>query len=217
MLLLQTPPPTTVQIGGTEFSINTDFRVMISYERLMKNESNADDKKVVMAMLLFYGNVLPKDLAAGYGELLHFYRCGKSAEEIARENNILSGSTSGEITYDFDQDWQYLYAAFRDQYGIDLKESETPYLHWWEFRSCFVGLKHDCEICKIMGYRAIKINQKMSKEEKSFYKRMKELYKVQNQGAPRKMTLKERNEAMKARARRAMMETRHTKEQREGK
>lgn len=215
MSLLQAPPPTTVHIGETEFQINADFRVMIAYEQIMKNDSIADENKLAMTMLLFYGNILPKDLEAGYGELLNFYRCGKSREEVERENRILSGSTNGEIAYDFGQDWQYIYSAFREQYRIDLNPEKTPFLHWWEFRAYFVGLKHDCEICKIMGYRTMKIPAKgMSREEKTFYKRMKELYQIQKSGLPRKVTLEQRNETMKARVRRAMKEVQRAKAER---
>ena len=61
-----------------------------------------------------------------------------------------------------------------DQYGIDLNAVE---LHWWKFSAMFAGLKEDCLISKVMGYRAAD-TAGMDKEQKKLYKKMKEIYKL---------------------------------------
>ena len=189
---------------------------MIAFEQLVNNESIADNTRWAAAMLLFYGETLPKDFSVGFTELLNFYRCGADKAAIDEENRQLSGGTSKEPKYDFVQDDQYIYSAFLDQYGIDLNKVE--YLHWWEFRALFVGLKQDCEISRIMGYRAMKIPSKgIGKEEKAFYKRMKALFRIRKPGVARKISLEERNQRMKAHVKRCAEEVRKAREQREGK
>ncbi|WP_165442998.1 Gp15 family bacteriophage protein [Senegalia massiliensis] len=58
--------------------------------------------------------------------------------------------------YSFEHDDEYIYSAFLDQYGIDLKD--IKHLHWWKFKSPFKGLKEDNLICKIMRYRIYNYN-----------------------------------------------------------
>ena len=79
-----------------------------------------------------------------------------------------------EQIYSFTHDADYIYAAFMEQYGIDLNAVE---LHWWKFSAMFSGLKENCLISKVMGYRAAD-TAGMDKEQKKFYKKMKEIYKL---------------------------------------
>ena len=76
--------------------------------------------------------------------------------------------------YSFQYDDDYIYAAFLEQYGIDLQDVED--LHWWKFRALFKGLREDTEIVKIMGYRSIEITSKMPKEQREFYKKMQSVH-----------------------------------------
>ena len=49
------------------------------------------------------------------------------------------------------------------------------YLHWWKFRAMFNSLNEDTQFVKIMEYRAVELD-KVPKEKRAFYKRMKMLY-----------------------------------------
>lgn len=40
----------------------------------------------------------------------------------------------------------------------------------------FRALDEDCQFCKIMSYRSIKINNDMTKSQKAFYRRMKSVH-----------------------------------------
>ena len=76
--------------------------------------------------------------------------------------------------YSYEFDDELIYSAFRDQYRINLQT--IPYLHWWEFKAMFSGLKEDNLIVKIMGYRAMDLSKIKDKEEKKYYKKLKKLY-----------------------------------------
>lgn len=165
MNILSDKLPTNVLIDGVEVQVNTDFRISIAFE-LLADEDVSEIEKLEKALELYYP-VIPGNLNAAVERILWFYKCGKEQKR---------GKKSSKVLYRFDCDDDYIYSAFLTQYGVDLQEVE--YLHWWKFRSMFQGLKEDNEIVKIIGYRAMDISGKMSKEQKRFYQEMKERYKL---------------------------------------
>lgn len=167
MSLLIDKAPTTVNIGGTDISINSDFRTAVLFEQMMFDDDFPDDMKGINAVRLFYP-VMPNDIDTAIDRLVQFYSCGK------QQNQSKSKSQSQNRCYDFEYDDDYIFAAFMQTYHIDLEK--TKYLHWWKFSAMFRALPETCEIVKIMGYRSIKIDSKMSDSERRFYNKMKKLH-----------------------------------------
>jgi hypothetical protein len=163
--------PTRVEIEGIEYEINSDFRTSMLFELLMMDDEIDDKNKIIQSLELFYP-VLPSNIDLAIEKMLWFYRCGK---EIIVKKGTGKGKISTNI-YDFDYDDDYIYAAFLDQYGVDLQDID--YLHWWKFKAMFKSLKEDNEIVKIMSYRTMDLSKIKDKEQKAYYKKMKELYKI---------------------------------------
>jgi len=162
--------PTNVNIEGAEYDINSDFRTSILFELLMQDSEVSEEDKIIQALQLYYP-ILPSDINESVDKLLWFYRCGR--DEVIRKG---TGSGKNTQIYSFDYDDNYIYSAFLDQYNIDLQDIE--YLHWWKFKAMFKALKEDNEIVKIMGYRAMDLSKIKDKEQKAYYKNLKELYKI---------------------------------------
>lgn len=162
--------PTTVTIDNKEYEINSNFRQSILFELLMQDNSLSDEDKIIQALELYYP-ICPKNINEAVDNMLWFYRCGK-------DEYISKGTGKGKSIqiYSFEHDDDYIYSAFLDQYGVDLQDAE--YLHWWKFKAMFKALKEDNEIVKIMGYRAMDLSKIKDKEEKAYYRKMKELYKI---------------------------------------
>ncbi|NFK78259.1 hypothetical protein FDA95_06545 [Clostridium botulinum] len=162
--------PTTIEIEGGEYEINSNFRVSILFELLMQDNSISEENKIIQALQLYYP-VIPPNINLAVDKMLWFYRCGK---------DILpsKGTGKGKSTqiYNFEYDDDYIYSAFLDQYRIDLQDIE--YLHWWKFKAMFKALREDNEIVKIMEYRSMDLSKIKDKEEKSYYRKMQELYKI---------------------------------------
>ena len=167
MSLLTSPLPDSVLIDGAEYPINTDFRVSIAFEEIILSGRALEQEAMVKALQMYYPDI-PLNITAAVERLLWFYQCGKEGEKGA-------GSANSKRIYSFEYDSEYIYAAFLDQYGIDLQETN---LHWWKFKALFHALKEDNQIVKIMGYRAVSITNKMSKEQKDFYRSMKKQYEI---------------------------------------
>lgn len=162
--------PDKIVVRGTEFEIDSDFRTAIRFTLLMQDSTIDDYTKIDIAIYMFLGDVQVPDLKETTTELLTFYRCGKP-EEKQREG---SSEATAKRTYDFSYDADLIYAAFLEQYGLDLQD--VPFLHWWRFRALFAGLSDATQFMKVVGYRAVSITNKMSKEEKQRYQKLKALY-----------------------------------------
>ena len=64
---------------------------------------------------------------------------------------IPKGGVSGERLIDYTQDADYIRAAFRQCYRIDL---DTARLHWLTFQALVAGLPEGCKYMEIVGIRA---------------------------------------------------------------
>lgn len=162
--------PTVVNIDGSEYTINSDFRTSILFELLMKDNDLSNEDKIIQALELYYP-VLPSNINEAIDKILWFYRCGKG---ITTSKGIGKGKSTQIYSFEYDDD--YIYSAFLDQYEVDLQDIE--YLHWWKFKAMFKALKQNNEIVKIMGYRAMDLSKVKDKEEKAYYRKMIELYKI---------------------------------------
>ena len=103
---------------------------------------------------------------------------GYRSMDISKSKGNGKGKSVTQI-YSFEYDDDYIYAAFMDQYNIDLQDID--YLHWWKFKAMFKSLKEDNEIVKMMGYRSMDLSKVKDKEQKAYYKKMKDLYKIPTQ------------------------------------
>lgn len=157
-------------MNGEIYEIRTNFRTSILFELLMQDDCLDARTKVYKGLNLYYP-VIPDDLSAAVDTALWFYRCGKEETTIQRRMASRRGKNQ---TYSFEHDAGLIYAAFLLAYNIDLQDIE--YMHWWRFRFLFNSLPKDCEFVRAMEYRSIDINDKMSKDQKDFYKKMKRLY-----------------------------------------
>ena len=185
-------PPEQVEVDGKLYKINSDFRTSIQFEILMQKKELTEKQKEFANELclldkemdretaellakykdgleLYYPEI-PNDINGAINAMLWFYECGK--ENIDKKKPKKSGS--GKKIYDYNYDADYIYAAFFEQFHIDLAEKE---LHWWKFSALFSALSEDCMISKIITYRVID-TKGMEKEQKAFYNRMKRLYQL---------------------------------------
>lgn len=163
--------PIAVEIDNKNYEINSDFRTSILFELLMQDSSIGAEDKIITALELYYP-VIPENINEAIEQMLWFYRCGK---EITSSKGNGKGKRVTQI-YSFEHDDDYIYAAFMDQYNIDLQDIE--YLHWWKFKAMFKSLKEDIKIVKIMEYRSIDLSKIKDKEQKAYYKKMKNLYEI---------------------------------------
>lgn len=169
MNILTEKLPDSLTIGGRKYRIDTDYRTGIKLEQLLMDDGIPPEDKLLRAKTLYFHTIFPptefdEEMVA---ELIWFYRCGKDEKKEVK--------SAHDRVYDFGYDSKWIFAAFKEQYNIDLTNEN---MHWWEFRALFDALSEDTEFVKIMGYRAIKISGKMSTSQKRFYQKMKRMHKL---------------------------------------
>lgn len=173
-------------------AILTSFRNMIRLESLMYDPDFSDIERSVYALRLLYGKRGSIGIDNPVGELLWFYHCGEPPED---SNG--GGASSKPRLYDFEIDARYIYAGFRQAYGIDLSIKTGLALHWWEFMDLFVSLPEDTAMWQRMHYRGVDTSQ-MEGKEKQFYETRKKDLALPRQKTPAK-SLAEMEEARKQR------------------
>lgn len=173
--------PKTLTVCGVEKEINSDFRTAILFELLMDDKGVPDDQKGMQAIQLFFPEMprTKEEVRECIDGILWFYRGGKRQNEYMRNKEKKQAEKrrkgiTDDAIYDFNYDDDYIYAAFMQQYGIDL--NSVGYLHWWEFKALFKSLTNQTEFVKIMEYRGMEITSGMTQEQKSHYKKMKKIY-----------------------------------------
>ena len=72
-----------------------------------------------------------------------------------------------------------IYAAFKSQYGIDLG---TEKMHFWVFMGLLSSLE-ECAFTRVVSIREKKIDSKMSKEEKNWLRKAKEMFRIRKDDA----------------------------------
>lgn len=180
-------PPVSVDVGGSRYDIDPDFRTMIEIENLIMGKSVTDEQKAFAqeivrinsefsfeeacvnakyyeALRLFYKENIPEDLEQAIEKLVWFYGCGKQEQEVKHSKKPI---------YSYKHDFDYISAGFLQDYKIDL--FEVRFLHWWKFVSLFSALRDDCKIREIMGYRGAD-TRGMDKEQKKFIREKQKLY-----------------------------------------
>lgn len=168
MNMLTDSVPESLTIAGTEYEINTDYSVWLKFEMLLSDEVEDSKATLLDIKKLIFKSKIPPDRAdeETTEQILWFYRCGKPEQK---------GGSSSKKIFDYDYDDGYICAAYMEQYHIDISGT---YMHWWKFHALMLSLSENTEFVKIMSYRAIEINSKMSAAQKAFYQKMKKHYKL---------------------------------------
>lgn len=157
----------TILINGSSIPIATDFRIWLKFQDLIQNlKENEESFYKLLNFFIEIGlNLQVDQFEDALNEVVSFF----SGEKQNKDNL----EYRSEKVFDFHKDEKYIYSAFLQEYGIDLYEIE--YLHWHKFKSLLQSLSENCQLTKIIQYRSVDTS-KMDKENKKFYKKMKQIY-----------------------------------------
>lgn len=151
MDLIKVCLPSTIEVEGIFYPINTDFRAWIVFSRLLYKEN-----VTLVEFDYLYLNDKPLDRQKGFEKLLEFFAPKK---ELPRA----IGGGNGERVIDYDLDAELIYSAFMQVYKIDLlatdKKGRAIPLHWHKFTALLNGLT-GTKLNDVMGYRSYNENDK---------------------------------------------------------
>ena len=148
---------------GRELAFDTDFRKWLKIELLLQDDDIAPDfKQLTAVQMIFPAEKYSEEL---FCLVMWFFRCGEAPKSTGRINRKY---------YSAAYDAPYICAAFRQQYGIDLRAEK---LHWWKYRALFRGLR-DSKFTDIVSWRAEDIDNDLPESRKEFLYEMQELYEL---------------------------------------
>ncbi len=159
--------PQSVFVEGKAYPINTDFRIWAELLDFMENDKFSYEEKMLKLLCEGYTTELPPHFDTAIYALFEFMAQNKKGRG--------SKASSGDKVMDFSEDEGLIYAAFMQQYGIDLYSEK---LHWWSFMNLLNALDENTAFMKIIGYRSINCESIKNKEMKKFYRKMKNRYRL---------------------------------------
>lgn len=164
--------PNYIVIGKEKYKINTDFKIWIKFEELLLGGGNASEIFTEAIVLCMDKRVKTPSLPPSFKEtiegLCDFYFCRDKSN--VKE---CSSSRTPKRLYSFSEDAELIYAAFLQEYGIDLSESE---MHWWKFRALFTSLSGKSKFCSVMKIRAADLSDIKDVKAKNNLSRLKSIY-----------------------------------------
>lgn len=167
--------PESIDVNGTVYPIYADFRTWVRVDSLIQDKAIPEELKlpiicrtVGINLFTFLGD--QKEL---WSAIVGFYFCGKKP----KDSHV---KTNGRQGYRFDYDMDLIYAAFRQQYGINLLDAK---LHWFEFRALFNALTEDTMIVKVIGYRTQDTSELKGKERQRA-QRLERYYRLPEDDGP---------------------------------
>lgn len=145
---LSQPCPRSIDVGGICYTLNLSFdRVLSAFELLSSDElEDIDSFDVIFDWFVIAPKVKNLSVRADvvnviFDKLINF---DKNTSDTEAE------------TISFAQDAPYIYAAFRQAYGIDLFKEQGK-LQWWEFMALLSAIPSDTRLCDIIDIRTRKI------------------------------------------------------------
>lgn len=147
------------------YPIDSDYQTGIQISQCLGDESLSETERFYTAVGLLFPDIIPGNKEAA--EALTWF-----LKEYNHDND--TGEKSKVTIMDFDVDQWRIYAAFLNQYRIDLN---TAKLHWFAFMGLLMNL-NECTFNNVMNIRQKKITSKMSAEEKQALIRMKKIFEI---------------------------------------
>lgn len=164
--------PNTIQLSdGNEYRVVTNFKQILTIIELIDDPLFTEAEILQMMVGSFYLDKIPTELIEeAHKELLDFMAMYEDREDTeAKEQR-------GIKIFDYKKDSGKVYAAFLQQYRIDLRNSD---MHWFEFSNLLNNLNDGKpNLVEVLQIRSM-TNEDMkdlSPSTKSHYRKLKRKY-----------------------------------------
>lgn len=173
--------PIKAQIEDRVYPINTDFKVALECEKIVKDNSISNEEKSLAIIYKLFGD-------KGLNNSNDWEKLSKIAVKFLSCGNKLDSKNNKEPDMDFIQDEKYIKASFMSDYNIDLSKIS---LHWWDFFNLLNGLTEKSILSRVRFIRNYDTSQIKDSKEKQKWQEQKELVALEK---PKKELSKEEKE-----------------------
>lgn len=165
--------PTSLDVGGKEYAIRTDYRVILDILAAMNDPEIFDpgmtegEKKIEQTMTMLqilyidFDSIPPKDYQEAAEKAVDFIDCGIKGDDKPKPR-----------TMDWEQDAPIIAPEVSKVAGRDIRVGET---HWWEFFGYYLGIGEGMFNTIVSIREKRRKGKKMEKWEKEFYQNNKSL------------------------------------------
>lgn len=142
--------PTSLEIGGSSFSIRSDFRAVLDVLVAFRDPDLEEDERWIACFEILFEDPIPADLAEEAArKAMWFINCGQDEPEDAPHRPSVM---------DWEEDGHMILPAVNKVAGMEVRAMK--YLHWWTFMGYYM------EISEGLFSTVISIRQKKAKGKK---------------------------------------------------
>lgn len=179
--------PTSVEFGGREWAINTDFRDVLNILVAFEDPELTDQEKGYVCLYNLYQDfesIPPELMQQAYDAAVAFIDSGHEEES----------KKSGPRTMDWEQDAHIIFPAINHVAGFEVRA--VDYLHWWTFMGYFMEIK-DSTASTVFGLRSKKARgKKLEKWEREYWQQNLDLCRLRTKLTEEEKAEKERLKQM---------------------
>lgn len=150
--------PTSLNIGGVDYNIRTDYRVILDVIQAFSDNKKDNDDKWFYCMIALFGSakVIPKkDYEEAVKKVVEFIDMGLKADKPKPH------------TMDWEYDAQLVIPAINKVIGKEVRSLE--YMHWWTFLGSYMEIDN-CLFTHVLTIRQKRMgHKKLEKDEQAFY------------------------------------------------
>ena len=158
--------PETVEVGGTELAIRSDFRAALDVITVLNDAELTDAERGAIALAIFYEDPdsIPRDGMQEAGDrLMWFLRGGEDRDRGRRGPRLM----------DWEQDLRLVVAPVNRVLGFEARA--CGHLHWWTFLSAYYEIG-DCLFAQVVAIRRKqREGRKLDDQERKFYRDNREI------------------------------------------
>lgn len=165
--------PTSLEVGGKEYAIRTDYRVILDILAAMNDpeifvpgmteEEKKMEQSMTMLQILYidFDSMPPKDWQEAMKKAVDFIDCGIKGDDKPKPRSM-----------DWEQDAPIIAPEISKIAGRDIRIGET---HWWEFFGYYLGIGEGVFNTIVSIREKKRKGKKLEKWEKEFYQNNKSL------------------------------------------
>ena len=162
--------PTTLDVGGKEWAIRSDFRnVLTIFEALEDDELEDRDKMYILLARIYVDfEKMPKEFYQEACEKANSFIECHSREDDRKNPKLIN----------WEKDEQMIFPAINAVAGCEVRAVE--YLHWWTFLGYFESVDNESLWSFVLSIRQKRAQgKKLEKYERDFYNKNKAMCSVE--------------------------------------
>ena len=158
--------PTSVEVNGTEYTIQSDYRAVLDILTALSDGDLDEQDKAEAALTIFYpefSSMPASDYQEALNQCFRFIDHGQGAKTQGKQPAVMS----------WEQDFDMIISPVNRIAGCEVRS--LPYLHWWSFLSYYMDIG-DCLFAQVVAIRDKKARGKpLDKQEREFYRRNRKM------------------------------------------